>query len=177
MSQGLCMFDGDGRLVVCNGRYIQMYGLSADVIKPGCTLLEMLEHRRQRGTFMNDPAEYDIKIRTAAHNGEKTNVTVELQDGRVIEVVNQPMAGGGWVATHEEITERKRAEAKIAHLAHHDALTGLPNRAAFNERFAATLEHAKSSGEEFALVCLDLCLLYTSPSPRDRQKSRMPSSA
>jgi len=156
MSQGLCMFDGDGKLVVCNERYIHMYGLSADIIKPGCTLLEMLEHRRQRDTFMNDPTEYDIKIRTAARNGEKSNVTVELQDGRVIEVVNQPMAGGGWVATHEEITERKRAEAKIAHLAHHDALTGLPNRAAFNEHFAATLEQAKTSGEQFALVCLDL---------------------
>ena len=156
MSQGLCMFDRDGKLVVCNERYIHMYGLSADIIKPGCTLLEMLEHRRQRDTFMNDPTEYDIKIRTAARNGEKSNVTVELQDGRVIEVVNQPMAGGGWVATHEEITERKRAEAKIAHLAHHDALTGLPNRAAFNEHFAATLEQAKTSGEQFALVCLDL---------------------
>jgi diguanylate cyclase (GGDEF)-like protein len=156
MSQGLCMFDGDGRLVVCNERYILMYGLSTEVCKPGCTLLEMLEHRRQRGSFMDDPAEYEIKIRTAAHNKEKTNLTIELPDGRVIEVVNQPMADGGWVATHEEITERKRSEAKIAHLAHHDVLTGLPNRAAFNEFFATTLERAKKSGEQFALMCLDL---------------------
>ncbi len=156
MSQGLCMFDGNGRLVICNERYISMYGLSPDIIKPGCTLREMLEHRCERGTFMGDPAEYDLKIRTAAHAGHKMNVTVELQDGRVIEVVNQPMTGGGWVATHEEITERKRAEAKIAHLAHHDALTGLPNRAAFNERFAATLEQAKKAEGQFALVCVDL---------------------
>jgi diguanylate cyclase (GGDEF)-like protein len=156
MSQGLCMFDGNGRLILCNERYIQMYGVSPNVIKPGCTLLEMLEHRRECGTFLGDPVQYDINIRAAARAGEKSNVTVELQDGRVIEVVNEPMEDGGWVATHEEITERKRAEAKIAHLAHHDALTGLPNRTAFNERFSATLDQAKKSGEEFALVCLDL---------------------
>jgi diguanylate cyclase (GGDEF)-like protein len=156
MSQGLCMFNGNGQLVLCNDRYIRMYNLSADVIKPGCTLLEMLEHRRQRGSFMNDPAEYDIKIRTAARNKEKANFTIELQDGRVIEVVNQPIADGGWVATHDEITERKRSEAKIAHLAHHDVLTGLPNRVAFNECLASTLEQAKRSGEQFALLCLDL---------------------
>ena len=156
MSQGLCMFGGDGRLIICNERYISMYGLSPDIIKPGCDLIDMLDHRRECGTFMGDPAEYAEKIRSAAESGEKTNITVELQDGRVIEVVNQPMPGGGWVATHEEITERKRAEAKIAHLAHHDALTGLPNRAAFNERFAATLEQAKRGGQQFALVCIDL---------------------
>jgi diguanylate cyclase (GGDEF)-like protein len=156
MSQGLCMFDGNGHLVICNERYIRMYNLSADVIKPGCTLLEMLEHRKQRGSFMNDPTEYDIKLRTAARNREKLNFTIELQDGRVIEVVNRPTADGGWVATHEEITERKRSEAKIAHLAHHDVLTGLPNRTAFNECFATTLERAKRSGEQFALLCLDL---------------------
>jgi diguanylate cyclase (GGDEF)-like protein len=156
MSQGLCMFDAGGRLVLCNERYIRMYNLSADVIKPGCMLLEMLEHRKQCGSFMNDPAEYDIKLRTAARNRQKLNFTVELQDGRVIEIVNQPTADGGWVATHEEITERKRSEARIAHLAHHDVLTGLPNRAAFNECFATTLERAERSGDQFALACLDL---------------------
>ena len=156
MSQGLCMFGGDGRLIICNDRYIDMYGLSPDIIKPGCALIDMLMHRRDRGTFAGDPAEYTRKIRAAAQYGEKMNVTVELQDGRVIEVVNQPMPGGGWVATHEEVTERKRAEAKIAHLAHHDALTGLPNRAAFNERFAVTLEKAKRLDSQFALVCIDL---------------------
>jgi diguanylate cyclase (GGDEF)-like protein len=156
MSQGLCMFDSNARLVICNERYLRMYGLSPDIVKPGCSLLEMLEHRKQCGTLMSDPSEYDLKIRAAARNKEKMNVTIELQDGRVIEVVNQPMADGGWVATHEEITERKRSEEKIAHLAHHDVLTGLPNRAAFNECFAATLDRARQSNEQFALICLDL---------------------
>jgi diguanylate cyclase (GGDEF)-like protein len=156
ISQGLCMFDSDGRLVICNDRYLRMYNLSADVIKPGCYLLEMIEHRAQRGTFTGDPSEYELKLRSAARNKERINLTVELEDGRTIEVVNRPTADGGWVATHEEITERKKYEAKIAHLAHHDVLTGLPNRAAFNEFFTATLQRARSSGEHFALVCLDL---------------------
>ena len=156
MSQGLCMFDADGRLVVCNERYIAMYGLSTDIVKPGCTLLEMLEHRRERGAFGNDPVKYDIKIRDAARHRERFSVRMELDDGRVVEVVNEPTPDGGWVATHDDITERVRAEAKIAHLAHHDVLTGLPNRAAFNECFATTLERARRSGESFALMCLDL---------------------
>jgi len=95
MSQGLCMFDRDGRLVICNERYIRMYNLSADVIKPGCLLLEMIEHRRQRGVSKGSPTEYDVKIRATARNKEKISVTVDLPDGRIIEVVNQPTADGG----------------------------------------------------------------------------------
>ena len=113
MSQGLCMFDADGRLIICNDRYIRMYDLSAEVVKPGCTLREMLEHRKQRGSVMNDPLDYETKIRDAARNKEKRTVTIELPDGRIVEVVNQPMGDGGWVATHEDITEKARAENLI----------------------------------------------------------------
>jgi diguanylate cyclase (GGDEF)-like protein/PAS domain S-box-containing protein len=114
MLQGLLMFDGDGRLILCNDRYIQMYGISPDIVKPGCTLLEMLEHRHQTGTFDADPKEYETKIRATIRSGNVSSATNRLADGRVIEVVSQPMAGGGWVATHNDVTERKQAEARIA---------------------------------------------------------------
>jgi diguanylate cyclase (GGDEF)-like protein len=156
MSQGLCMFDSDARLLVCNERYLRMYNISADIAQPGVALLKLLEHRKKRNSFADDPIEYERNIRASARKKEKTNIIVELPDGRVIEVVNQPIADGGWVGTHEEITDRKRAEAKIAHLALHDILTGLSNRAAFNEKFAATISAATHSGDSFALICVDL---------------------
>ncbi len=114
LQQGLLMFGGDARLIVCNEHYIRMYGLSADIVKPGCTLLELLEHRRQCGTFNSDPKEYESKIRAAARSGQKSSVTNALADGRIIEVVTQPMPGGGWVATHNDDTDRRRAEVRIA---------------------------------------------------------------
>ena len=74
----------------------------------------MLEYRRQCGTFHSDPKEYQLKIRKAARDGQSWSATNELSDGRIIEVANQPIKGGGWIATHDDITERKQAQARIA---------------------------------------------------------------
>jgi diguanylate cyclase (GGDEF)-like protein/PAS domain S-box-containing protein len=284
MSQGLLMYDAAGRLLVCNDRYIEMYGLSREVVKPGCTLPEILDHRWATGNLPGDPATYAASRRAAAAELKPTRMVLELADGRVIEVANQPMAGGGWVVTHEDVslrtqagkerdrtrafldlvienvpatlvvkdarehryvlvnraaeeffgmsreemigknahdlfpqkdadyitacdeesvrsgrhlfleehpvhtprkgvrlmtskritiagddgqpqyllgfledvTERRRAEAQIAHLAHHDPLTTLPNRAAFNECLAFTIERTATAGGSFALLFLDL---------------------
>ncbi len=110
MSQGLVMFDTAERLLVCNRRYLEMYGLSPAVMKPGCTLLDLLRHRIENGTFAQDPAEYRADLLTTIREGRTIRRITETGDGRVIALVNQPMEGGGWVATHEDITERRQAE-------------------------------------------------------------------
>ena len=104
MSQGLCMFDGNERLVVCNQRYMDMYKVSGDVVKPGITLQNLLKYRISNGSFTHDPVAYRLS------GGKTTSTEVKSADGRSITVINRPMADGGWVATHEDVTERRDAE-------------------------------------------------------------------
>ena len=152
MTQGLCMFDKDARLVVRNQRYLTMYGLSPDVVKRGCTLRELIQHRKDRGSFSGDPKEYSRDMLRALASGEPVKSVVEIGNGRVVALVSNPIPGGGWVATHEDITERREAEAKIHFMARHDILTSLPNRLEFREE----METALASGESLAVMCLDL---------------------
>jgi diguanylate cyclase (GGDEF)-like protein/PAS domain S-box-containing protein len=113
MSQGLCMFDATARLVVCNERYRQVYGLSSEVVTPGCSLRDLLGYRKEVGTFSGDAEQYAATLISEMAQGKTTDYVGELADGRSIAVVNWPMAGGGWVATHEDITESKRREASF----------------------------------------------------------------
>ena len=114
MSQGLCMFDGHERLVICNSRYMELYQLSEDVVKPGCTLTSLLEHRIANGTFSRDPGEYRRELVAGMAEGKTINNEVKSANGRMVFVINRPMADGGWVATHEDITERRDAERERA---------------------------------------------------------------
>ena len=114
MSQGLCMFDGDERLVVCNRHYRELYHLPADVAKRGRTLASLLAYRISTGSFTRDPDEYRSELRTAMAQGTITNVEVVSAEGRMMSISNRPMAGGGWVATHEDVTERREAERERA---------------------------------------------------------------
>jgi len=136
MSQGLCMFDGNERLVVCNRRYREMYQLPADIAKPGCTLASLLEFRIANGTFSRDPQQYRHDLLTAMAQGTTITTEVKFFDGRTICVINRPMAEGGWVATHEDITERRDAERERASMQEQQARRAMIEQAiaAFRRR-------------------------------------------
>ena len=107
MSQGLCMFNAAGRIVVCNRQYLNMYKLSPDVVKPGCTLLRLLEHRKETGLLTYDPAKYCKDIMVGIKAGSTSKWFIEASDGRKVHAINSPMPGGGWVSTHEDVTEQQ----------------------------------------------------------------------
>ena len=156
MSQGLVMFDSSTQLIVCNQRYLEMYGLSPKYVRPGCTLRELLDHRAATGSFnANDIEKHMEDIRALLKRQTGASKITNLDDGRIICIVNQPTGDGGWVATHEDVTEQKRAEERISYAAHHDALTGLPNRKLFYEQLAQALKRARR-GEQVAVLYLDL---------------------
>ena len=155
MSQGVLMFDSETRLIFCNKRYIELYALSSEIVRPGCSLRDLLRHRIERGSFSGDPDEYTARLAEGIAEGKTFNNIVNLPDGRAVSVVNKPVAGGGWLATHEDVTERQRSEERIAHMARHDALTDLPNRVLLRERLEQELKRVKR-GECLAMLCLDL---------------------
>ncbi|WP_375314733.1 EAL domain-containing protein [Bradyrhizobium sp. A5] len=153
MTQGLLLFDAELRLVVCNERYIEMYGLSADVVKPGRSFHDIIAHRKATGSFTGDTDDYVARVLRDIH--VRNSMVVDTADGRSIHILNEPLADGGWVATHEDITERRRIEERITHLAHYDALTDLPNRTMFHEHLRGELA-AIGAGEEIAVHYIDI---------------------
>ena len=155
MSQGVLLFDAEARLIFCSQRYFEIYGLSKEAAKPGCTLRDLLNHRIQAGTFSDDPEDYIGMLMECIAEGRTTTSIANLSDGRVISIVSKPVAGGGWLATHEDVTERQSAQARIVHMARHDALTDLPNRVLLRERLDHELKRVKR-GECLAMLCLDL---------------------
>jgi methyl-accepting chemotaxis protein len=114
MAQGLCMFDASERLVVCNTQYYKMYELTADDVRPGSTLSEVLARRVAKGTFNRDPHQYRKDFVSAVKQGRTIEHEVKSNNGRLLLVKNHPMQDGGWIGTHEDITERREAQDQRA---------------------------------------------------------------
>ena len=114
MSQGLLMFDAQGRIVLQNRRYMDMYNVSPKIVRPGCSLRELIEHRKETGLFSGDVEGYCRTILDGAAKGQSTQVYVRASDGRNVLAKNEALPGGGWVSTHEDVTEQHRAEQERA---------------------------------------------------------------
>ena len=143
-------------MVVCNDLYIEMYGLSREIVNLGCSFLEVLQCRASAGSFLHhDPEMYRAEVLKGLALGKVATRIFETTDGREVLMTNSPLAGGGWVATHKDITEQRRAEAKIEYMAHHDALTDLPNRLQLHEQLRQMLAKTRP-GVHVAVFCLDL---------------------
>jgi methyl-accepting chemotaxis protein len=111
MTQGLCMFDGTARLVLCNDRYLEMYALRPELCRAGTPLRELLECRIAAGTFSGDPDRYVADCLRQVAEG-RTETKTNHFNGRVIMLVSRPMPSGGWVATHSDVTEQLSAETE-----------------------------------------------------------------
>jgi diguanylate cyclase (GGDEF)-like protein/PAS domain S-box-containing protein len=153
MSQGLCLYDAQNRLEVVNRRFFEIFGLPHDKIQPGTTFREILElsvaNHNHNGKTVKQLLAEQASFRRRHANGTHF---YELSGGRAVACAYTTTSHGGWVATYEDVTERRQAEEKILHMARHDALTNLPNRVLFREQ----MEQALARGEKLAVLFLDL---------------------
>jgi diguanylate cyclase (GGDEF)-like protein len=161
MGRGLSMFDSEQRLIVCNKQYREIYDLPARLTRPGTPLANIVRWHVKQAIGRDDPQEIErqcawIKAHIAKlAKGETFAYTQHLQNGKTVQVTNQPLAGGGWVDIQEDITERRKAEQKITWLAHHDQLTDAANRVYFSLELENALEHLRPE-TGFAVHWIDL---------------------
>jgi len=153
MSQGLCLYDAQNRLEIFNKRYLDILRLPPDRIRPGMTYKEVLDVSVAVGNHPNRTADQLWAERTQLMSKDGVAPHLyEFNDGRVVSCLYSPAADGRLVATYEDVTERRQAEAKIIHMARHDALTNLPNRVLFQDKMMQALDR----GDELAVMFLDL---------------------
>jgi diguanylate cyclase (GGDEF)-like protein len=151
---GVCMFDSEKRLILCNAGYSQLYALPPELTLAGTPLDRILAHRAATGSAPTRMANYfDVADEAVAAGGARS-ARVVLQDGRTVRIAHNPMSGG-YVATHEDITQAVRAEEQIRYMGSHDSLTGLPNRTLLRDRIGEAIARMRRGGM-FCIHYLDL---------------------
>ncbi|RZK02319.1 MAG: EAL domain-containing protein [Novosphingobium sp.] len=160
MHQGLCLFDAEERLVMANARFLEIWGLDRSACVPGMTLNAVahlaLASRTGGPVAQERVDDLRLTLRQALDDHSFPPVVSEFGNGLIVSMISRPIADGGWVTTFEDVTERRRSEEKIAHMAMHDGLTGLPNRSSFNQWVDAELEQARHFHHNLAAVVIDL---------------------
>jgi methyl-accepting chemotaxis protein len=159
MSQGLLMFDAQGRIVLRNRRYIDMYKVSPEIVRPGCSLRELIRHRKETGLFIGDVEAFCQKVLDGAAKGQSTQVHVQASDGRIVLAKNEPLPGGGWVSTHEDVTEQRRAEQERAAIRDQDQQRAVIDAAIASfrpqaEKLLSSVSHSAAAMRSTAAVLL-----------------------
>lgn len=153
MSQGLLMYNADGRLIVRNERFLELYHMTAADFPLGMSHRDGLKRMLELGIYTKLDIDSEISDVESCFQAGQTHVAHRhLNDGRSLLVARRPTSDGGWVATFDDITERRRVEERMTHLALHDTLTNLPNRSMFRER----LDQALREATDLAIFSLDL---------------------
>jgi diguanylate cyclase (GGDEF)-like protein len=156
MSQGVCLYDAQDRLQLVNEQFCRIYRQPITTLHVGMRFRDILAGSIATGNYPGRTTDEVWRVRKAFIDRRQPGTFLqELGDGRLIAISHQPLLDGGWVATYEDITERRQAEMQITFMAHHDSLTKLPNRLLFGQRLEKALAAALEGGS-CALICLDL---------------------
>ncbi|MDE1187837.1 MAG: PAS-domain containing protein [Pantoea sp.] len=161
MSQGICMFDAEERLVLANGRYSEIFGFPIGFIQSGLTYRSIVERGYALANFSQEEAarkatEHYQRTMAVISGGADGTLQHRLGNGTSVQANYNSMSDGSWVVTFEDITERLRSEEKIAFMARHDVLTGLPNRAEFADYLTQELVLARRTSSQVAVIGIDL---------------------
>jgi diguanylate cyclase (GGDEF)-like protein/PAS domain S-box-containing protein len=159
MAQGLLMYDRAGKLIVFNRRFTELFGVPREKWErtaPGMTVSQSMQLAHDLTSITEKyPTQVIAELQNILDRRTAGRIIVERTDGRTFSAFCAPMSDGGFVVTFDDITEQRRTQEQISHMAHYDSLTNLPNRVLFYEKMESILART-SQNKGFAVFSLDL---------------------